>query len=793
MKRLFIIASLILLALSAWAQSLTDKDMRQRVGHSIADARHLIEEAWTSRGHLQDIHGALDMRGGDTPALVPASARPAAPGGWSKLTPANLRDVPGWPTRADMPRGLDGKVYENGGIQADRCIMTCYNGAFHVPQGAPKYPNGAMCFHGGGHSHGTSVGIYCLAFGETPKIVQEAPEFVYDTEVPGTAGYSYFQPSKSPASGHIYGSPLYVDGDFYVQPEFTFTPVGMPGIAQKRTVNYWEWDGKKWIKHSPRIHLWTSGVYDPKAGLIYMSGNVSDYMTFDPKTNKAVQVGRLFYDRSENNSDQALVYDPDDDLIWALSHGKLYQVILSEDGIPMLVGSPVDVPGYDRGNAGLEYHARSLWLWMGTRKVLQFNIETGEWSTHSPAKGPACISGSLNIFSKFMWSEYYGAFVAACDSIRPVYLFRPEQSRPSKPPRPAPIQNELSQIELFQEEVSQEEVSQDDPSRDSPPRAPDEVTWARDPFTYGGLPRFQVTSFSPGHIPLSGRGGLPQNLHQTGDQLYIGIVTEWQAQLLAGKTEYYPDVMYQGGLDIYGPDFTEDFAHTPGIYWVPYLLTGEETYIASMEKQYDRYQAWKRTDFTRTPGDYISLGRNTGWQLRNLGELAKVKPEVYKPVLDGLRDVLLAKIAAGDTYLTLPDQDGYIFWEEAMAAQGMAHIVALGNPDWLPILNHQIDMFRLYDVKDWDSYFGIHWTGDPQADRAAFEKAHGLDTVPDGTLAQDHPNSKNIRAFQVLTAFGMAAKAGADSCDLYTRYRALIEPRIGSWKVPARTNPVVHC
>ena len=694
------------------------------------------------------------------PEPTPQPAPPLVSGSWNAITP-NLRDVPGWPTRADLPKGPDGTVYMNGGIQGDRCILVCYSGAYHIPPSA-KYPNGGMGFHGGGHSHGTSVGIYVLAFGPTPKIVQEAPEFNYDKEVTSTTGTAtFYQPSQSAPAAHTYGSLVYVDGRYFVQPQFIFTPTGMDG-ASPPTPYYWEWDGTKWLTHEPRIEHWTTGVYDPKAGLIYMSGNISDYMTFDPKTNTAVQKGSLFYDKARNNSDTGLVYDPDDDLIWALSHGTLHQVSL-KDGAPMLVGSPVDVPDYTGGNAGLEYHARSLWVWTGDSLMREYDLETGEWTTYSPGSGPACKS--RDIFSKFMWSEYYQGFVAACDTLSPVYVFKPGDT-PSPQPTPQP-----------------EPTPQPTP-QPNPNPSPAGFTIPTDT----GLPAFNPSnnvSAQPAY-PC----GIAAHLGQTGDQLYIGITTEWGAQFLAGRRDLYDTIMCQGDLKLWDdPYFQKEFAHTPSIYWIPWLMTHDPKYADEMVKQLKAFEAWKQADFSKHPKDFISLARNTAWQLRNLVELAAARPE-YEPLLDSVRDVFLAEMADGQKFLTLQNKEGWIFWEQGMLTQALAHVVLLGHKDWLPILKYQLQFLNDWPMKAWDASPGFQWTGDGQ-DVQRFLAQQGLDQVTG--LAQDHPNSKNIRAHIMLAGLGMAAEAGADTCGMYTAYKDLVMQRAGGLPNPSRTNPVVNC
>ena len=329
--------------------------------------------------------------------------------------------------------------------------------------------------------------------------------------------------------------------------------------------------------------------------------------------------------------------------------------------------------------------------------------------------------------------------------------------------------------------------------------------WTFDPFTYGGLPHYQITDYHQNIPALSGTGGLNPKMHTTGDRPDIGLVTEWQAALLAGDDSYRDTVLYQGGLNVWdeGTLFFADFAHTPSLYWVPYLLTGDAKYVDGMAEQFKAYQNWQQTDFLTHPGEFVDRGRVFAWQIRNLAELAKVRPQ-YKPVLDAVRDYLLSAIqtcrgrvdCASHAIAASSNQGGpvYFWWMQAFVGQSLAHVVMLGNEDWRPILEWQSRIWTLTDLKYWDGYYGFPEAPTMAKSLKAYDAARGTNRYSNGRLIRESPGSRNIKARQVRSAIGMAANLGIpDMCTIYKTYDELLSHRRDGNLGPARTNPVLNC
>ena len=705
-----------------------------------------------------------------------AHGAPALPssGRWTAISDGPLSRQPNWPTRADL--------YNNGGIEGPSGILQDFAGAWHIPEGWKGFTGGAMCFNGGGRHHGSSNGVYCWDFAlGTVKTL--SPEYPYDATAKRPNGTTYSIPSKAPGGNHNYGSKVVVGDSLFFQPMALYADTrGDSG----QTPYYWELKDGTWITHDDRVPSFVSSVYYPPLNLIITIGANNDYAAFDPDAGRNVKAGTFALWKRHINRDMGLVYDPDRDVVWILSRGDLFQAKVGDDGSLRHVGRQIDVPGIKSGQAGLEYHANALWVWDGSKTVLKYDILSNRWTAFTPDTGPEKYNGY--VYNKWMWSPYLKAFVGITDARSPVWAFIPPEEAGAEPdtePAPAPDPSPAAPTD-----PAPAPAAGAGPSKVPP-------TGARIPTrAESGLPAFHPSN-RPVPIPTGDTCGISGYLGRTGDQLYIGITTEWTAEYLAGRADLLATIMCQGNLRLWDDPkkkISGEFAHTPSLYWVPWLLTHDEKYVEEMEKQLLAYQRWRDPDhpFTKEPNWFPYNQRITAWQLRNYAELVKARPS-WKPAFDRLRDFFLSEVADDKVFLTHPDRDGYMFWEESFLTQTLAHIVMLGFDDWKPILDYEVKLYRGWDYKFYDGYRGFKWTGNLEADKAAHAARYGYDQVPDGTLATNSPGSRNIRAQQVLAGFGMAAEAGADTCDLYLKYKALLQRRLGSDSVPSRTNPVVNC
>ena len=125
---------------------------------------------------------------------------------------------------------------------------------------------------------------------------------------------------------------------------------------------------------------------------------------------------------------------------------------------------------------------------------------------------------------------------------------------------------------------------------------------------------------------------------RAGDRHEVGLFTEWQSEYLAtGRNRDLIIRQADENLGLPWCDYTKmltkpwmegegynfSFAHTPNLFFLPYLITGDTKYVAPMECQYKIYSKWRQV--TPESGIKWLTGRDMAWQLRNLAQLAYIQ------------------------------------------------------------------------------------------------------------------------------------------------------------------------
>ena len=199
------------------------------------------------------------------------------------------------------------------------------------------------------------------------------------------------------------------------------------------------------------------------------------------------------------------------------------------------------------------------------------------------------------------------------------------------------------------------------------------------------LPAFQpVTASLNEEVNWGGAGG---------ERPEIGIVPNDHAAYLGGQTALRDGILRVAYETEVPPKVSP--AHKPNVYWLPWILTDDPLFIERMES------------VPINPAHVSSLSafnvpRRHAWNLRDLAQLAYLERqgmaegEGYRALLDGAR--LAAEDQTQDPYLArfsiLGAQKNlgplqYKPWQLAFQGMALAHVVRLGFPEWLPILEYQ--------------------------------------------------------------------------------------------------------
>ena len=196
-----------------------------------------------------------------------------------------------------------------------------------------------------------------------------------------------------------------------------------------------------------------------------------------------------------------------------------------------------------------------------------------------------------------------------------------------------------------------------------------------------------------------------------GDREEIGLITEWQAEFLAtGRNRDL--IIEQADVWLGAPwcdfetmrapywkdgQYSLSFSHTPNLFFLPYLITGNKKYVAPMECQYRIYHEWLQREPVGEPMGWLT-GRDMAWQLRNLGQLAFIEQrgdteeKFYVDALERTRVKINERMSLpyesefhvlGENQLSNADQ--WSGWFESFIGVTINHIINLGFDEWLPV------------------------------------------------------------------------------------------------------------
>lgn len=187
--------------------------------------------------------------------------------------------------------------------------------------------------------------------------------------------------------------------------------------------------------------------------------------------------------------------------------------------------------------------------------------------------------------------------------------------------------------------------------------------------------------------------------HTSGERGEIGLIPEDHAAFLAGQAELLPNILR---VALAPPPPNISHAHKPNLYWLPYLMTGNQVYVDNMEAVDKQHYAWHN----RATGKGLDAGdngRELAWSLRDLSQLAYLQSKGlttdthYIGAFEATRD-RFSRIASGDgrkvydTYrvfalqiLSTWDQYAWTSWMESFVGQVINNIVLMGFDDWKPM------------------------------------------------------------------------------------------------------------
>jgi len=292
--------------------------------------------------------------------------------------------------------------------------------------------------------------------------------------------------------------------------------------------------------------------------------------------------------------------------------------------------------------------------------------------------------------------------------------------------------------------------------------------------------------------------GKPPVVHgAVGGREEIGLFTEWQSEFLAtGRLKDHIIWQADSWLDApwcdlksitlksyAGGEYSLSFAHTPNLFFLPYLLTKDKKYIAPMECQWKIYQEWRN----RQPLDGAIrniTGRDLAWQLRNLAELAYLQKagvtqrQYYSAALQATLEKLWADTERwpnkGFNVLAVHEvTKGNRYWSgwiEDYLHLTLNHILQLGFKEWRPLVEWHFQHFIGRCGGEWALKYctndHVFRPGDGWHDTLPYEKKRidALASWPDNKLPTNRVNGIHItysnRAESVRGAVAIAASNG---------------------------------
>jgi hypothetical protein len=228
-----------------------------------------------------------------------------------------------------------------------------------------------------------------------------------------------------------------------------------------------------------------------------------------------------------------------------------------------------------------------------------------------------------------------------------------------------------------------------------------------------------------------------------GERPEIGLLMEPQAALIAtGDAKLQADVIAIAQGDepwddyslITKAPYSLEFAHTPNLFYLPYLLTGDPEMLRRMELIYSHYKKWRSQPLDSRVN--AMTGREFAWQIRNLAHLAMFQKQgltentYYITALDKTRDYLLNTIANPNheteefrviSWNTVYSGSyGFTGWMQSFIGQTINHMIQIGFTDWLPIAEWHLEHLKRrcgerWPLKGCDNdhvFFANYMTGD---------------------------------------------------------------------------------
>lgn len=655
-------------------------------------------------------------------------------------------------------------------------VTTTEIGLFRGSQGAVGMPewsgatlgNGSMWLWGGGHGNygGNEVYQYDL----TAKTWRRyGPWLEYTKDKQGCLDVV-----GAPMSAHSASGLWWAHGELWISGYSGFCKGG--GSQQGFTPNVWSFNPatEKWTVRGNLPMGEPHIAYDAEKDLVYLWSKRSRLDVYNGSTLELVQhlSGPLDYVADYTH----LLLDNVVGKLYGISKGKLYIWSINTDGT--IAKTPKVINDMPHAGQGYALRDGKLYIWSGKSNVIEFDRDKRTSKVIQGEGGPA--RKYSRIFSKWQYDAEQDRFLGF-SSFDSIYQWAASSGNESadvvEPDSKPPVA-----------------VVKPEPDSSEQPKPLEVTDWYLDPISYGGLVYFDPNADKPTKPSLtSPTGGMAKRMAATGDRSEIGLVTAHQAALLSGDESYRDSVMYQAS-DAVAKNLNWDASHTYPLYWVPYLMTGDEQYLDKMRGYWKKYQEFRGRKFD---GPIEALtARQYAWQLRNLARLAKVD-ETYRPMLEKTRLLTIEKYIEtgkpGRKVLHNIGEErkgnprpytrlGIATWQQAFVTQAIAHVVLLGFDEWRPVLNHNIALWRQFVEKKLkhidigDIYYWSKAEGDLTTWEDIMDKVEHNDSLrnqPDNKLFDS--GVRHIRGQQALNAIAMAAVAGADGAK---EIHAIAEPKI---------------
>lgn len=148
-----------------------------------------------------------------------------------------------------------------------------------------------------------------------------------------------------------------------------------------------------------------------------------------------------------------------------------------------------------------------------------------------------------------------------------------------------------------------------------------------------------------------------------------------------------------------------EFSHTPDLFYLPYLLTGDPVMLRRMERIDQYFRQYRH--FTPEQAINGQTGRELAWQLRNLFRLAYFQQRGltekthYVASLNATRDRLLKTIQSPNAETEMfralnwntvySGSYGFTSWQQSFIGQVINHGIQMGFADWLPIAQYHFE------------------------------------------------------------------------------------------------------